>query len=59
MLLSIPGVYHKNYKIIMNNVENIFELSQMTIDQLKELVGLESARLIYNFFNSTPKDKKE
>ncbi|ORX83961.1 hypothetical protein BCR32DRAFT_201319 [Anaeromyces robustus] len=57
MLLSIPGVYHKNYKIIMNNVENLYELSQMTIPQLEKLVGTESARLIYNFFNSTPKDK--
>lgn len=59
MLLSIPGVYYKNYKIIMNNVENIYELSQMSIDRLKELVGMESARLIYNFFNSTPRDKKD
>ncbi|KAG4083307.1 hypothetical protein H8356DRAFT_968258 [Neocallimastix lanati (nom. inval.)] len=59
MLLSIPGVYHKNYKIIMNNVENILELSQMSEDQLKKLVGIESARLIYSFFNSTPKDKRE
>ncbi|OUM62412.1 hypothetical protein PIROE2DRAFT_44330, partial [Piromyces sp. E2] len=58
MLLSIPGVNHKNHRIIMNNVENILELSQMTIDQLKPLVGTESARLIYNFFNSTPRDKK-
>jgi len=59
MLLSIPGVNHKNYRIIMNNVENILELSQMTVDQLNPLVGIESARLIYNFFNSTPRDKKE
>jgi len=43
----------------MNNVENIYELSQMSIDRLKELVGMESARLIYNFFNSTPRDKKD
>ncbi|ORX49370.1 hypothetical protein BCR36DRAFT_291953 [Piromyces finnis] len=57
MLLSIPGVNYKNYRIIMNNVENIYELSQMTVDQLNPLVGIESARLIYNFFNSTPKDK--
>jgi DNA excision repair protein ERCC-4 len=50
MLLSLPGVNFKNFHRIMRNVKNIRELSESSLGRCEELVGVESGRLLYEFF---------
>ncbi len=51
MLLSLPGININNYKNVMNNVENIAELSQLGIEPLTKLIGPVNAKKLYSFFN--------
>ncbi|KAH7358270.1 DNA repair protein [Plectosphaerella cucumerina] len=51
MLGIVPGVTPKNIKTLVLETENIREIANMGIDELAPLVGQESARKIYGFFN--------
>ncbi|XP_062509704.1 DNA repair endonuclease XPF-like isoform X2 [Corticium candelabrum] len=51
-LLRLPGITFKNYRYVMNQVENIAQLSQMSIEKLKDLLGNDSgANDMWNFFH--------
>jgi DNA excision repair protein ERCC-4 len=51
MLGIVPGVTPKNIKTLILETENIREIANMSTDELAPLVGQESARKIYGFFN--------
>jgi ERCC4-type nuclease len=53
----MPGVTFKNYKLIMNKVENLRELSQLTEDELTTIMGnSKQASLLYNFIHKQKGD---
>jgi len=48
----MPGVTFKNYKLIMNKVENFRELTQLNEDELTTIMGnSKQASLLYNFIH--------
>lgn len=52
----MPGVNIKNYRKIMNKVENLADLCSMTEDQLAELMdNKSSAKLLYDFIHTDHK----
>jgi hypothetical protein len=56
LLLKIPGVNSKNIKAIMTKVPNLYELCQMSENQLTEIIeNSKNAKLIYEFMNKTVK----
>ncbi|KAI9243897.1 hypothetical protein BDA99DRAFT_448776 [Phascolomyces articulosus] len=42
ILRSLPGVTSKNYKILMNHVENLQQLFDLSMDELKKLIVSEA-----------------
>ena len=53
----MPGVNVKNYRIIMNKVRNLAELSSLTEDQLTEILGNSiSAKTLHTFLHGKHKD---
>ena len=52
MLLKMPGINTKNVYSILNNVESIAELTTLSEDGLKTLLGSElHAKLLYDFLH--------
>ncbi|XP_014771689.1 DNA repair endonuclease XPF [Octopus bimaculoides] len=52
-LLKLPGVNLKNYRLIMNKVTNIYELSRLTEEELTEILGNASnAQQLLGFLRS-------
>ncbi|KAL1882073.1 hypothetical protein VTK73DRAFT_2482 [Phialemonium thermophilum] len=51
MLSVVPGITPKNITNITLETENIREVANMTVEELRPLVGPEAARQIYRFFN--------
>jgi DNA excision repair protein ERCC-4 len=50
LLRTLPGITSKNFRYVMRKTENLEELlSQMTVEQLGELIGLEAARQLLKF----------
>ena len=48
----MPGVTFKNYKLIMNKVENLRALTRLTEDELTTVMGnSKQASLLYNFIH--------
>ncbi|CAF0880152.1 unnamed protein product [Adineta steineri] len=57
LLIRMPGVTFKNYKLIMNKVENLRELSQLKEDELVTIMGnSKQASLLYNFIHKQKGD---
>lgn len=53
----MPGVTFKNYKLIMNNVENLRALSQLNESELSTILGnSKQASLLYNFIHKRKDD---
>ncbi|KAG4303183.1 hypothetical protein PCK1_000521 [Pneumocystis canis] len=52
-LLSIPKISLENYKNIIYNVRNICDLSNLEEKQIIDLIGPESGKAVYSFFNKT------
>jgi DNA excision repair protein ERCC-4 len=50
MLRVIPGITSKNLKNLVLQVENIVELSNMSVDELEPIIGREAGRQVYQFF---------
>ncbi len=50
ILLSLPGINVHNFRDVMNNVNNLAELSAMTEAQLASLVGPINAKKLFAFF---------
>lgn len=51
ILRSMPGVTSRNYKILMNAVENLEQLCAMNQNELKALIGEEPARKLHGFIH--------
>ena len=51
ILRSLPGVTSKNYKLLMNEVENLQELFKLSVDDLKKIIGAEPAKKLYEFIH--------
>ncbi|KAI8149173.1 hypothetical protein BJV82DRAFT_209509 [Fennellomyces sp. T-0311] len=51
ILRSLPGVTSKNYKVLMNAVDNLQELFGLSQDEIKKLIGEEPARKLHTFIH--------
>ncbi|RPB01763.1 DNA repair protein [Choiromyces venosus 120613-1] len=51
ILRSIPGINPKNIKLIMAEVDNLVELSNMEEKDISALIGKEAGKLVHRFFN--------
>jgi ERCC4-type nuclease len=49
-LLSLPGITVHNYRAVMNQVENIAELSKLDVQRLSPIIGSSSATKLVEFF---------
>lgn len=57
VLLRMPGVTFKNFKLIMNNVENLRALADLSENQLTEIMGnAKQASVLYNFIHRQKSD---
>lgn len=57
LLIRMPGVTFKNYKLIMNNVENFRELAKLSEAQLTNIMGnSKQASMLYNFIHKQKGD---
>ena len=53
----MPGVTFKNYKLLMNKVENFRALTQLTEDELTSILGnSKQSALLYNFIHKQKGD---
>ena len=53
----MPGVTFKNYKLIMNKVENFHALTQLTEEELSNIFGnSKQAALLYSFIHQKKSD---
>jgi ERCC4-type nuclease len=53
----MPGVTFKNYKLIMNKIENFRELTQLNETELTTIIGnSKQASLLYNFIHKQKGD---
>jgi DNA excision repair protein ERCC-4 len=53
MLLCLPGITFKNYKIVMSKVKNMKELSELSLEACIEMIGPEFGRMLHGFFHSS------
>ena len=56
----MPGVTSKNYRLIMNKVEDIASLCSLTEEELNKIMGnSQDARSLWNFLHKehVPKDQ--
>ena len=56
VLRALPGITSKNYKRVMTQVENLKELSEMTLEQCQKLIGDNNGKMLYEFFRNNVKD---
>ena len=57
VLIRMPGVTFKNYKLIMNQVENLRALSRLSESELTTIMGnSKQATLLYNFIHKQKGD---
>ncbi len=53
----MPGITFKNYKLLMNKVENFRSLTQLTEDELTSILGnSKQASLLYDFIHKQKGD---
>ncbi|TPX33576.1 hypothetical protein SmJEL517_g03568 [Synchytrium microbalum] len=57
LLRSLPGITSKNHRHVMMNVKDVKTLSEMSHDDLQNLVGVESARKLWAFFNTDSREE--
>lgn len=53
VLLALPGITTKNYRLISNSIRDLNELCEMTRDELSGLIGAEAGNRLYHFINKT------
>ncbi|KAI9725732.1 MAG: hypothetical protein M1828_002615 [Chrysothrix sp. TS-e1954] len=51
MLRAVPGITSKNMSRLTLEVDNVFQVAQMEVDEMEPMMGKESARQIHRFFN--------
>lgn len=53
VLLSLPGITVHNFRAVMAAVTNLAELSAMSEEQLRALIGQANAKKLYTFFGQS------
>lgn len=51
MLLTLPGITAKNCRHVMSKLSNMRELTQASLTEIQELIGVDLGITLYNFFN--------
>jgi ERCC4-type nuclease len=51
-LRRLPGITEANYRKVIDSVEDLHELSQMTQKQMQNLIGPLNGNKLYTFFNT-------
>ena len=51
ILLSLPGVNNNNYKQIINKVNNISQLCELSESDIISIIGNINGKKLYNFLN--------
>ena len=51
VLKRMPGVTPQNVNIIINSIDSLNELSQLSYNKLTKLIGKQNAVLLYDFLN--------
>ena len=55
MLLKMPGINSKNYRKIMNKVQDIAELTTLSEEDLSSILGhSQHAKLLWDFLHKEP-----
>lgn len=49
VLQSLPGITSRNYRHVMHHVENLRELSNMSLEALVALLGTENGTKVHTF----------
>lgn len=49
VLRSMPGITTRNYKAVMAKVRNIKELCELSLEEMKKILGKESGKACYEF----------
>ena len=53
MLLKMPGINTKNVTAVMNSVENMSELSTLSLEKLSEILeNGQNAKLLFDFLHA-------
>lgn len=47
----MPGVDSKNYKLLINAVENLEQLFALSESDIAKIIGIEPARKLYKFIH--------
>lgn len=58
LLLSLPGINSKNFRHVMNMCRDLKELFELSLEEMKFIIGNEPAKLLYEFVNRDPTNKK-
>lgn len=53
VLETLPGVNPINIQKILSSVKNLHELSQMTLKEMENLLGVGSGKQLHDFFNNS------
>ena len=53
ILLALPGVNLTNFRIIMNSVTNLNELSYLNENNIIQLIGILNGKKLYKFLHQT------
>lgn len=48
---SLPGISTKNYRYVMNKVDNVEALCEMELNAVQELIGVEPGKLLHGFIH--------
>ena len=52
MLHAVPGINKNNVYEVMARVDSLAALARMSVEELRPLLGLENARMCFDFFNT-------
>ncbi|CAG8453665.1 10156_t:CDS:10 [Dentiscutata heterogama] len=55
ILRTLPGITAKNYKHVMSKVENLRELTELSLRELQILIGVENGKKLYEFLERNVK----
>ncbi|KAI9101201.1 hypothetical protein DFS34DRAFT_578158 [Phlyctochytrium arcticum] len=56
VLRSLPGINSKNYRHVMLKVDNLLQLSELTLKECQDILGQENGRMLHRFFRQNPKN---
>jgi len=50
LLLSLPGITIHNFRILLDNVENMAQLSKLKLSEFTKLLGHSIGKKLFDFF---------